>query len=134
MDKKLYKMMDWARIEQIVYSEEDDPQSFLGAHEIPEGLIIQAFFPGAKKCEAIVSVNGDTKTYNMDCMDDEGFFACLLKNTSLAGLSYKYKVHYKNRTVMAHDPYMFKSVFRSAVLKSFEEGWCYDIYEYLGAH
>ena len=34
MDKKLYKMMDWARVEQIVYSEEDDPHSYLGAHSV----------------------------------------------------------------------------------------------------
>ncbi len=50
MDRKLYKMMDWARVEQIVYSEEDDPHSYLGAHPVKGGIMVSAFMPGADKC------------------------------------------------------------------------------------
>ena len=32
MDKKLYKLMNWPRIEGIVYSEEDHPEDILGIH------------------------------------------------------------------------------------------------------
>ena len=32
MDKKLYDMMDWAGIEELVYSESSNPHRLLGAH------------------------------------------------------------------------------------------------------
>lgn len=134
MDKKLYSMMDWARIEQIVYSEEDDPDSFLGAHIVPEGLLVQCFFPGADKCEVILKINDTEKSYNMDLMDDEGFFACLVRNFNATKFSYKYKVISQKETKYVEDPYRFKSVFNDRILCRFSEGWCYDIYEYLGAH
>ena len=41
-------MMDWAGIEELVYSECNDPCRLLGAHVVREGLLIQAFLPGAK--------------------------------------------------------------------------------------
>ena len=32
MNKKLYALMDWAKIEEVVYGECDRPADFLGAH------------------------------------------------------------------------------------------------------
>ena len=54
MEKILYDQMDWAGIEEIVYSESSDPGRLLGAHVVKEGLLIQAFLPGGKDrgCEA----------------------------------------------------------------------------------
>ena len=34
MDKKLYELMNWPRIEALVYSEEDEPQEILGPHKV----------------------------------------------------------------------------------------------------
>lgn len=48
MEKILYDQMDWAGIEEIVYSESSDPGRLLGAHVVKEGLLIQAFLPGAR--------------------------------------------------------------------------------------
>ena len=56
MDEKLYELMDWAGVEAIVYSEEDQPQNLLGAHVTEDGITIQGFFPGAR--EVAVRVNG----------------------------------------------------------------------------
>ena len=41
--------MDWAGIEELVYSEASDPGRLLGEHVIKEGLLIQAFLPNAEK-------------------------------------------------------------------------------------
>ena len=41
--------MDWAGIEELVYSEASDPGRLLGEHVIKEGLLIQAFLPNAAK-------------------------------------------------------------------------------------
>ena len=50
MTNKLYKLMDWAAIEGIVYSEEDQPQNILGVHPVTGGNLVQMFYP-----EAVIS-------------------------------------------------------------------------------
>ncbi len=130
MDKKLYKMMDWARVEQIVYSEEDDPHGYLGAHFVKGGWMVSAFFPGADRCSLVTP----DKEYKMDMMDEEGFFSCLIRTVVRTKISYKFKVTKGKSTYIAEDPYRFKSAIDDKVLGSFNAGICYDIYEYLGAH
>ena len=41
MNDKLYKLMNWRDIEEIVYSESDDPHRLLGAHRAGSKLLIQ---------------------------------------------------------------------------------------------
>ena len=134
MDKKLYKMMDWARIEQVVYSEEDHPSEFLGCHYSAGGYIIQCFFPGADKCSAIVKLAGNEKEYKMDKMDEEGFFAVFVRSITKAAIKYHFVVTKNKQTVSVEDPYRFKSKIPTDILNKFSDGICYDIYNYLGAH
>ena len=47
MFDKLYGMMDWPLIEGIEYTDIDNPGDLLGQHLIEDGLLIQAFVPGA---------------------------------------------------------------------------------------
>ena len=47
MDHVLYEMMDWAAVEEIVYSEAANPDLQLGPHLTERGLLIQAFIPNA---------------------------------------------------------------------------------------
>ena len=130
MDRKLYKMMDWARVEQIVYSEEDDPCSYLGAQPVKGGIMVSCFIPGADKCSLVTG----KKEYKMDKMDDEGFFSVLLRSVTRSRISYRFKVTKDKATYLADDPYRFRSAFDMRTLKAFSEGICYDIYEHLGAH
>ncbi|MCR5687090.1 MAG: 1,4-alpha-glucan branching protein GlgB [Lachnospiraceae bacterium] len=130
MDKKLYKMMDWARVEQIVYSEEDAPHEYLGAHKVSMGWMINCFIPSAEKCSVILG----KKEYKMDRMDEEGFFSVLIRSVAKPKISYKFKVTKNKDTYIQDDPYRFRSAIDNKVLKAFAAGTCYDIYEYLGAH
>ncbi|MBO4904765.1 MAG: 1,4-alpha-glucan branching protein GlgB [Lachnospiraceae bacterium] len=130
MDKRLYKMMDWARVEQIVYSEEDDPHGYLGAHAVKGGWMISCFIPGAKKCSVVMS----QKEYKMDMMDEEGFFSVLIRSITKSRISYKFKVTKGKNTYITDDPYRFSPTIDNKTLKAFSAGICYDIYEYLGAH
>ena len=66
--------MDWAGIEELVYSEASDPGRLLGEHVIKEGLLIQAFLPNAEK----VSVKIGEEQFPMEMADENGFFAVLL--------------------------------------------------------
>ena len=59
MDKKLYDMMDWAGIEELVYSEASNPHGMLGPHVTEEGMLVQAFIPTAES----VTVKAASKKY-----------------------------------------------------------------------
>ena len=122
--------MDWARVEQIVYSEEDDPHGYLGAHPVKGGVMISCFIPGADKCHVVCG----KKEYKMDMMDEEGFFSVLLRTVTKSKIKYRFKVTKDKATYLVEDPYRFRSAIDKKTLEAFSAGICYDIYEYLGAH
>ena len=64
MDNRLYELMNWPRIEALVYSEEDEPQEILGPHKTEEGILVQAFLPTAVKMTAVI--RGTGKEYEME--------------------------------------------------------------------
>ncbi|MDO4322652.1 MAG: 1,4-alpha-glucan branching protein GlgB [Lachnospiraceae bacterium] len=131
MDKKLYDLMDWAGVEAIVYSEEDHPEKYLGAHQTEDGIMIQAFFPDAK--EVIVKANGGKKTYPMDMEDEVGYFAVLLPGKRIP--EYSFTVIYEDGTEEEKkDAYSFAPQITEKETKKFNAGICYDIYNKLGAH
>ena len=41
MDNKLYKLMNWPRVEGIIYSEEDNPHEILGPHAVSKNTLFQ---------------------------------------------------------------------------------------------
>ena len=129
MDKKLYDMMDWAGIEELVYSEASNPHGMLGPHLTEEGMLVQAFIPTAES----VTVKAGSKKYPMDLMDDPGFFAVLIPRKTLT--EYTLMVSYDNGTSEEiHDPYAYGPQFEDGELKKFEAGIYYDVYEKMGAH
>jgi len=93
MDEKLYELMDWAAIEAIVYSEEDNPHALLGAHITNDGILIQTFIPTAERVS--VKVDGVKKEYPMEQDDETGFFAVLLPRKTIP--KYVYKVTFTTK-------------------------------------
>ena len=132
MDKKLYELMNWPRIEALVYSEEDEPQEILGPHKMKGGTLIQAFLPTAVRMEVILKDTG--KAVEMEKADDEGFFAALVPGRKIP--SYHFRVTYDNDMVQElEDIYRFTpQVFTKADLEAFGKGIHYTIYEKMGAH
>ena len=132
MDKKLYELMNWPRIEALVYSEEDEPQEILGPHKVKGGTLIQAFLPTAVRMEVIIKETGEA--LEMEKVDEEGFFAVLLPGKKLP--SYHFRITYDNDVVQeAEDCYRFcPQVFTAQDLEEFEKGIHYTIYEKMGAH
>ena len=131
MDGKLYDLMNWPRIEALVYSEEDEPQEILGPHKVAGGILIQAFLPTAMKVTVAVK---DGRTYPMEQADENGFYAVLLPGKTIP--EYTYQVEYDNGTEEElADPYAFApKVFTRNDADKFEAGIHYTIYEKLGAH
>ena len=124
MDKTLYDLMDWAGIEEIVYSEAADPHRLLGPHVTGAGLLIQAFIPTA----AAVSVKGtkDAILLPMERVDDAGFFAVLLPGKTK--FQYLYQITYDNHTIEELiDPYSFEPYYTETDIKKFSSGIHYSI-------
>ena len=129
MDQVLYDLMDWAGIEEIVYSEAANPERLLGAHEVEEGLLIQVFMPHAVAVAAKVG----NESYPMELQDEAGYYAVLLHGKKMS--KYLLEITYDNGTTEElQDPYAFPSQFTDAKLKKFDAGIYYDVYRKMGAH
>ena len=129
MNDVLYELMDWAAIESLVYSEEDDPHRILGPHKTEKGVLIQAFIPEAQH----MSVIADGEEFPMTCMDENGFYAALLKDQEVP--DYTLLITYEDgRTLETGDPYRYGQILPEQELIRFDAGICYRIYDYLGAH
>ena len=131
MSEELYQLMDWEKIEAVVYSEESEPKKILGPKIMKNGILFQCFFPGARK---VILLFGKRKQkYKMEMQDEAGFFACLIPEKKI--MSYRYQVIYPDSSEkLVYDPYYFESEITKEEEKKFCAGICYDIYEKLGSH
>ena len=130
MDNKLYKLMNWPRIEGIIYSEEDNPHEVLGPHSVGGGTLFQAFFPEAESVQLILKGNKGRK---MERMDEAGFFACLLPGRTSE--EYEYEVHFaEGVTERFKDAYRYTPGLDKQDVDRLNAGIFYESYEKLGAH
>lgn len=131
MTKKLYKMMNWPVIEEIIYSESQDPHATLGPHVQGNGTLIQAFFPGAQK--VTLQLIKDMSEKEMELADDDGFFAVWLPTKNVG--EYQYIVSYENGSVETmQDAYRHECLITAEDEEKFARGVHYTVYEKLGAH
>lgn len=131
MTKKLYKMMNWPVIEEIIYSESQDPHAILGPHVQGNGTLIQAFFPGAQK--VTLQLTKDMAEKEMELADDDGFFAVWLPVKNVG--AYRYIVSYENGSVETmQDAYRHECLITAEDEEKFAMGVHYTVYEKLGAH
>ena len=130
MSDKLYDNMDWAAIEAMVYSEEDHPHDILGAKVTPDGVLVQAFFPGAVKV-SLKQGTGSEKEMTLE--DEAGFYATLLPGKTVP--SYVLRAEFEDGRVWeGADPYNFEPQITEEDEARFSAGIAYEIYEKLGAH
>ena len=131
MTKKLYKMMNWPVIEEIIYSESQDPHATLGPHVQGNGTLIQAIFPGAHK--VTLQLTKDMAEKEMELADDDGFFAVWLPVKNVG--AYRYIVSYENGSVETmQDAYRHECLITAEDEEKFAMGVHYTVYEKLGAH
>ena len=129
MKKALYEMLDYPEIEAVVYSEENQPRNILGAHVTDEGVLVQAFVPGE---EALwLRTLHDRKLYEMDLVDEAGYFAVLLP---MGGIPYYEFVRKTGDGEIAwRDPYIFDSLITEQDEKKHQAGNLPRAWEVLGA-
>ena len=144
MNNKLYKLMNWPRIEGIVYSEEANPQEILGVHTTGKNVLFQMFWPGAvkvnvhfmeeKRSEAAEVVSTAKLVLPMEMADENGFFACLYQGKKPQHYEYEI-IDAEGNSRMIKDAYAFAPVSLSKKdAVRFTSGIHYTIYEHLGAH
>ncbi len=131
MNNKLYKLMNWPEIEEIIYSDGDDPHRILGAHKVGSNLLIQTFYPMAVEIEVVP--DSGTKKYKMELADEAGFYAALVPYKE--NFKYKYRIKLENGDVKEIiDPYNFSARMDREDFIKFNSGIHYSIHEKLGAH
>ena len=123
--------MNWPEIESIVYSECDKPHDLLGGHVCDCGFLIQTFKP--KAVSVWVNVVEKDKLYEMEKVDEAGFFALLLPGFKVQNYTLIMEDKIGKKTEIT-DAYNFESVIKEADLKAFNAGINYSVYKMLGAH
>ncbi len=129
MNNRLYKLMNWPRIEGIIYSEEDRPHEILGPHIVGKSVLFQTFQPGAGKVSLITE---DGKKTEMEMVDEAGYFAALVAGKIPD--RYEYEICRGEETVLQKDAYRYQTGLSAKDIEKFNAGIHYTIYEKLGAH
>ncbi len=132
MTKKLYKLMNWPEIEEIIYSECDNPHALLGPHKAGSQTVIQAFFPGAEAV-SIRWASGEEPDVEMELADEEGYFAALIPEKKVGNYSYVVKYENDVERIMG-EPYAYEPQITKEDTDKFKNAIHYTIYEKLGAH
>ncbi len=131
MTTKLYKLMNWPKIEEIIYSECDNPHEILGPHKIGAQTLVQAFFPGAEAVSIVFQ--GTEESVLMERSDDDGYFAALISKKELP--VYHYVVTMGDGTEHVHgEAYRYEPLITHEDTEKFRHGIHYTVYEKLGAH
>ena len=129
MNNRLYKLMNWPRIEGIIYSEEDRPHEILGPHIVGKSVLFQTFQPGAGKVSLITE---DGKKTEMEMVDEAGYFAALVAGKIPD--RYEYEICRGEETVLQKDAYQYQTGLSAKDIEKFNAGIHYTIHEKLGAH
>ena len=131
MNNKLYKLMNWPEIEEITYSDGDNPHRILGAHKVGNAFLIQTFHPNVTGVEVVSEVSG--KKYAMEMADDAGFYAALVPVKE--GSCYHYEVTTADGKVTSeNDPYAFEPLLDREDCIKFNSGIHYHVDSRLGGH
>lgn len=120
--------INWPRVEAIVYGEEPSPKDVLAPRIVPEGILVQGFFPGAQD---VVVVNGK-KSFPMEKCDQAGYFAALIPGRKIP--EYFYRVTKDGEVRDLQDPYAQPILVTEANEKAFLAGTWYEAGKVLGAH
>lgn len=128
MNEIVYKYMNWPRIENIVYGEEPSPKDVMGPRILPEGILIQGYFPKALQVQVLVG----EESYPMELEDDGGYFAVMIPGRKIP--SYKYHVIRQDGEETFADAYAFPGQITEDEEKAFCAGTYDHAFEKLGAH
>ena len=133
MNVKIEQWMNWILFDELMDGKINAPKHLLGNHDYGEGQMITAFKPHSASCK-VIAPTGKTE-YEMEKVDDRGFYALYLPKKKFSGSKYRLVTNYQDgSTVVSADPYSFESQIGSMDIYLFSEGNHWEIYKKLGAH
>lgn len=131
MESKAYELMNWRKIEDIVYAECDNPHDYLGSRRVEGYVLFQCFFPDA--AGVVVRLLGSMSDIEMERMDDAGYFAVAIEEKYMD--KYQYVVYNQDGSCYTSgDPYRHEPQISREDTEKFKHGIHYTVYEKLGAH
>lgn len=131
MALKLEDYMQWPEIEGLEYAECDDVNAVLGPKKIDRThVLITTFLP--KATQVSIVVNGVKKKYQMELMDEAGYFAAIIPSKTIP--EYYFLAQIDGETVELNDAYAIDSFIDAIDITNFSNGVHETIYEKLGAH
>lgn len=131
MRNQVYDLMNWRDVEEVVYSECDHPERILGPHKVEDGILVQAFMPGAKSVE-LQCLDGKKK-YDMELEDEAGYFAVLIPQKTVP--TYQYMVIMEDGTTKTvQECYVFESELTKIDVDKIEQGADSKAQMLFGAH
>lgn len=140
MSKKVYDLMDWAAIEEVVYGEAKHPEEILGPVNVGRNTLVRCLFPGAKDVYLYIYDEKAPKgkklkeKIKMEMHDEAGYFAALLPGKGRRDYVYHVEFADNKKTADFVEYYTGDSVLTDEEIDILESGSCYDAYKYLGAH
>ncbi|HXZ88728.1 MAG TPA: 1,4-alpha-glucan branching protein GlgB [Candidatus Binataceae bacterium] len=120
-----------SEVDRLLRLEHPDPHAILGAHRLPEGIVIRALRPGADQ----VSVLADGGApWPMARREPGGLFEVLIKDRREV-FPYRLRARYHDGTITtSYDPYSFMPTLGELDLHLWSEGRHERAYEKFGAH
>lgn len=133
MNVKIEQWMNWILYDELMEGKINAPKHILGNHDYAEGQMITTYKPHSVSCK-VIAPTGKTE-YDMEKVDDRGFYALYLPKKKFVGSKYRLVTTYQDgSTVTSADPYSFDGQFGELDIHLFSEGNHWDIYKKLGAH
>ncbi|MCE9649793.1 MAG: 1,4-alpha-glucan branching protein GlgB [Parvibaculum sp.] len=123
------RMEDQHALDALVHGRNADPFSYLGPHETQEGLVVRAFFPGAKQVDVRARATGE-KLAELSCIHGAGVFSGLVSSEA----AYRFHIVWPEAVQEVEDPYSFGLLLDEDDLKLFSAGTHPDLSSCLGAH
>ncbi|MGN0439058.1 MAG: 1,4-alpha-glucan branching protein GlgB [Lachnospiraceae bacterium] len=133
MNVKIEQWMNWILFDELMDGKINAPKQILGNHDYGEGQMITAYKPHSVSCK-VIAPSGKTE-YEMEKIDERGFYALYLPKKKFVGSKYRIVTNYQDgSTVISADPYSFENQIGEFDVFLFSEGNHWDIYKKLGAH
>ncbi|MBR1866720.1 MAG: 1,4-alpha-glucan branching protein GlgB [Lachnospiraceae bacterium] len=133
MNDKIQHWVNWILYDELMECKINAPKHLLGNHDYGEGQMITTYKPHSVNCK-VISPTGKLE-YDMERVDDRGFYALYLPKKKFNGSKYRLVTQYQDgSTVTSADPYSFESQLSEFDIYLFSEGNHWDIYKKLGAH
>lgn len=133
MNVKIEQWMNWILYDELVEGKINAPKHILGNHDYGEGQMITTYKPHSDRCKVILPTG--KVEYDMEKIDDKGFYVLYLPKKQINGSEYRLETTYKDGSVVTTaDPYSFDGMLTDYDVHLFSEGNHWEIYKKLGAH